>query len=145
MFKHILLPTDGSPVSETAIRRGVEFARSLGARITGFYVVPEFHVFTYRTSTRPDAQEEVARDARAHADRYLGLIEQTARAAGVDCATAYATGDQPYEAIIKAAGTHGCDVIVMASHGRRGVQGLLLGSETHKVLTHSKIPVLVFR
>lgn len=145
MFKHILLPTDGSPVSEVAIGKGVAFARSIGARLTGFYVIPEFHVLSYRTGTISDTEADFARDSRAHAERYLARIREAADAEGVSCETAYANGDQPYEAIIKAAERHGCDLILMASHGRRGVQGFLLGSETQKVLTHTKIPVLVFR
>lgn len=145
MFKNILLPTDGSEVSEVAILKGVEFARSIGARLTGFYVIPEFHVLSYRTGTLADTEAEFERDSRAHAERYLGRIREAAEAAGVACEARYANGDQPYEAIIKAAQDNGCDLILMASHGRRGVKGFLLGSETQKVLTHSKIPVLVFR
>jgi nucleotide-binding universal stress UspA family protein len=145
MFKNILLPTDGSEVSEVAIRKGVEFAASIGARLTGFYVIPEFHVLSYRTGTMADTKSGFARDSKEHAERYLGRIRETAQAAGVACETTYATGDQPYAAIIKAAQDHGCDLILMASHGRRGVQAFLLGSETQKVLTHTKIPVLVLR
>lgn len=145
MFKHLLLPIDGSQLSEAAIQKGVQFAKSLNAKVTGFYVMPEFHVFTYRTEMLEDTKEEFARDCRAHADQFLAVIEKAAKAAGVACDTALATSDYPYEAIIKAAEEKSCDLIMMASHGRRGVQGLLLGSETHKVLTHSKIPVLVYR
>lgn len=145
MFKHLLLPTDGSQLSEAAIQKGVQFARSINAKVTGFYVMPEFHVFTYRTEMLEDTKEEFAKDCRAHADQFLAVIEKAAKAAGVACDTALATSDHTYEAIIKAAEEKSCDLIMMASHGRRGVQGLLLGSETHKVLTHSKIPVLVYR
>ena len=137
MFKNILLPTDGSPVSEAAIANGVVFARSIGAKLTGFYVIPEFHVLSYRSGTLAETEAAFERDSRAHADRYLALIRDSALAAGVACETAYATGDHPYEAIVKAAQDHGCDLILMASHGRRGVKGFLLGSETQKVLTHS--------
>jgi nucleotide-binding universal stress UspA family protein len=107
--------------------------------------MPEFHVFTYRTEMLEDTKVEFARDCKAHADQFLAVIEKAAKAAGVACDTALATSDHTYEAIIKAAEEKSCDLIMMASHGRRGVQGLLLGSETHKVLTHSKIPVLVYR
>jgi nucleotide-binding universal stress UspA family protein len=92
-----------------------------------------------------DTREEFARDSRAHAEKYLAVIQEAAKAAGVQCETASITSDQPYEAIIQAAKKRGCDLIMMASHGRKGVQGMLLGSETHKVLTHSRIPVLVYR
>lgn len=145
MFKHILLPTDGSRGSEKAIRRALALAKSTGAKVTGFHVIPKFHVFTYRTEMLEDTKEEYARDSRAHAEQYLAVIEKAAEQAGVSCETAYATSDHPYDAIIQAAQRRKCDLIAMASHGRRGVEGLLLGSETQKVLTHSKIPVLVYR
>ena len=145
MFKHLLLPIDGSELSEAALQKGVEFAKSINARITGFYVMPQFHIFTYRTEMVDNTKEEFAKDCRAHADRYLAVVKKAAKAAGVACDIAVATSDHPYEAIIKAAEKKGCDLIMMASHGRRGMQGLLLGSETQKVLTHSKIPVLVYR
>lgn len=145
MFKHLLLPIDGSKLSEAAVQKGVAFAKSLNARITGFYVMPEFHIFAYRTEMVEDTKEEFAKDCRVHAEQYLAVVEQAAKAAGVACDTAVATSDHPYEAIIQAAQEKHCDLIMMASHGRRGVQGLLLGSETQKVLTHSKIPVLVYR
>ena len=145
MFKHLLLPIDGSKLSEAALQKGVEFAKSLNARITGFYVMPEFHIFTYRTELVEDTKEEFAKDCRIHADQFLAVVEKAAKAAGVACDTAVATSDHPYEAIIQAAEEKNCDLIMMASHGRRGMQGLLLGSETQKVLTHSKIPVLVYR
>ena len=145
MFKHLLLPTDGSQLSEAAIHKGVQFAKTINAKVTGFYVMPEFHVFTYRTEMLEDTKVEFARDCKAHADQFLAVIEKAAKAAGVACDTALATSDHTYEAIIKAAEEKSCDLIVMASHGRKGVQGILLGSETHKVLTHSTLPVLVYR
>jgi len=145
MFKHILLPTDGSKLSEVTIHKAVEFAKSIGAKVTGFHVMPQFHVFTYRTEMLEDTREEYARDSRAHANSYLGVVQEAAKRAGVACETVSAVSDSPYEAIIQAAQARGCDLIMMASHGRRGVQGVLLGSETHKVLTHSRIPVLVYR
>jgi len=145
MFMHILLPTDGSPLSEAAVRQGIQFAKGINAKVTGFYVVPEFHVFTYRTEMLEGTKGQLAKDGRTHARQYLGVIENAAKEAGVTCDTAFATSDHPYEAIIQAAEKKGCDLIVMASHGKRGVQGILIGSETQKVLTHSKIPVLVYR
>ena len=145
MFKHILLPTDGSKLSDAAVQKAVEFAKSIGAKVTGFHVMPQFHVFTYRTEMLEDTREEFARDSRTHAQKYLAVIQNAANKAGIACETASITSDQPYEAIIQAAERTGCDLIMMASHGRRGVQGMLLGSETHKVLTHSRIPVLVYR
>jgi nucleotide-binding universal stress UspA family protein len=145
MFKHLLLPTDGSQLSEAAIESGVKFAKSINAKVTGFYAMPKYHLLTYRADMMAGSKQEFEKDSKAHADRFLEVIVKAARAAGVPCETALATSDHPYEAIITMAQEKGCDLIMMASHGRRGVQGLLLGSEAHKVLTHSKIPVLVFR
>ena len=145
MFKHLLLPTDGSPSSNDAIEKGIQFARDTQARVTGIYVVPEFHVLTYRTDMLEDTRSQFAADCRAHANQYLDVIQAAAIKAGVTCDAVSVSSDHPFEAIIKTAEEKGCDLIVMASHGRRGVRGLLLGSETHKVLTHSKIPVLVYR
>ena len=145
MFTHILLPTDGSQRSEATILQGIQLAKRINATVTGFYVVPEFHVFTYRTEMLEDTKEQFAKDGRTHARQYLGVIEKAAKEAGVTCDTAFATSDHPYEAIIQAAEKKGCDLIVMASHGRSGAQGILMGSETQKVLTHSKIAVLVYR
>ena len=144
-FKHLLLPTDGSQLSEAAIQAGVQFAKSINAKVTGFYAMPKFHMLTYSTEMLTDTKEEFAKDCEAHADRFLAVIVQAAKAAGVPCETALQTSDHPYEAIIATAKERGCDLIMMASHGRRGVQAFLLGSETQKVLTHSGISVLVFR
>jgi nucleotide-binding universal stress UspA family protein len=145
MFTHILLPTDGSPLSEAAIHQGIQFAKSINAKVTGIHAIQPFHVFTLQTEMLADTQEQFEKDARAHAEHCLAVIRQTAEAAGVLCDTVAVTAEHPYEAIIKAAEEKGCDLIIMASHGRRGVQGLLLGSETQKVLTHTKLPVLVCR
>jgi nucleotide-binding universal stress UspA family protein len=145
MFKHILIPTDGSEPSEAAIQAAVQFAKSIKARVTGFYAMPKFHMLAYGPEMVTDTRQEFAKDCQAHADRFLAVIMRAAKAADVPCETALQTSDQPYEAIIAAAKERDCDLIMMASHGRRGVQAFLLGSETQKVLTHSKIPVLVFR
>ncbi len=145
MFKHLLLPTDGSALSQAAINQGMRLASSLQARVTGIYVMPQFHVLAYQAEMLADTEQEFAVDCKAHAARYLMAIGQAAHEAGVACETIAATSDHPFEVIVQTAEHKGCDLIVMASHGRRGVRGLLLGSETHKVLTHSRIPVLVFR
>lgn len=145
MFKHILLATDGSPASEAAASACIGMARETGARITALHVIPPLHLFTYEPVATEAVHEQYrhARDVRAK--EILGLVEQRAAQAGVPCTTMLATADQPYEAIIDTARTQLCDLVMMASHGRRGVAGLLLGSQTQKVLTHSLIPVLVFR
>lgn len=145
MFKHVLLPTDGSPQSEAAIQQGIELAKETHARVTGIHVVPEFHVFTYRTDMLEDTREQYAKDSQAKAAKILQSIENAARSAGVPCDTVCVTSDEPYEAIIRTAEEKGCDLIAMASHGHKGIKGLLVGSETQKVLTHSHQPVMVLR
>jgi nucleotide-binding universal stress UspA family protein len=145
MFKHLLVPTDGSALSEEAIRMAVGLAREFGAQITGIHVIPEFHLLTYGTEILADTRAEYAQHARHHAERYLAFIERAATDAAVLSDTTWVTSDHPYQAIINTAQERHCDLIVMASHGRRGVEGLLIGSETQKVLIHSRIPVLVYR
>jgi len=147
MFKHILVPTDGSQLSQETVKRAVSFASEAGARITFFYSKPEYPVAFYGEGALidPTTPEKFAEMAESQAVVILDQCKQLARDGGVDCATLTDTSDVPYEAIIQAANTSGADLIFMASHGRRGFSGLLLGSETQKVLTHSKIPVLIYR
>lgn len=145
MFKHLLLPTDGSAASEEAIRKCMQFASESGATVTGLHVTPEFHVVTYQTEMLEDTEEQYRKDSEQHAMKYLAMIESAARELRVPCNATWSVNDHPYEAIIQAAADNDCDLIVMASHGRKGVKGFLMGSETQKVLTHSKIPVLVYR
>ncbi|MBS3934779.1 MAG: universal stress protein [Sulfuritalea sp.] len=147
MFKHIFVPTDGSELSQEAVRSAVDLAREAGARLTFFYAKPEYPVAFYGEGALidPTTPEKFAQMAQQQADELFGECERLAAAAGVPCSRANATSDVPYEAIIAAATAAGCDLIFMASHGRRGLGGLLLGSETQKVLTHSRIPVLVYR
>jgi nucleotide-binding universal stress UspA family protein len=145
MFKHILLPTDGSELSEMTIRRGLQFAKESNAKVTGISVTPEFHGLTFEAGLREDAREQFLAESRSLAKKHLAIVQAAAAEQGVTCDTEIEISDYPYEAIINAAERKGCDLILMASHGRRGVRGLLLGSETHKVLTHTRIPVLVYR
>lgn len=145
MFAHILLPTDGSLSTEPMIRKCVTFAKEIGARITGLYVVPEFHVLAYSPGIVNETPERYQQDSEARARQILAQIELHANEQGVRCDTAFVYGDDAYDTIIKVAGERGADLICMASHGRKGLKGLLLGSVTQKVLTHSQIPVLVFR
>ena len=147
MFKHLLVPTDGSDLSQDTVRRAVSFAREAGAQITAFYAKPEYPVTYYGEGALIDSTtpEQFAELAEQQAQENLGFVENLCREAGVQCSKLSLTNDIPYEAIIDAATQSGCDLIFMASHGRRGISALLLGSETSKVLTHSKIPVLVYR
>ena len=147
MFKHILVPTDGSQLSTETVERAVSFAAEAGAQITFFYAKPEYPVAFYGEGALidPTTPEKFAKMAEQQAKKVLGACEKLAEKSKVACASIAVTSDIPYEAIIAAANTSGCDLIFMASHGRRGFSGLLLGSETQKVLTHSKVPVLVYR
>ncbi|NRR31654.1 universal stress protein [Oxalobacteraceae bacterium] len=145
MFKHILLPTDGSATSNAAIRKCLSLAKESGAMITGVHVMAPFHVLSRHTEMIESTRAEYLEESMAQARGYLAEIEQAAREIGVPCKTVVHTSDEPYEVIIQSARELGCDLICMASHGRRGIKALLLGSETQKVLTHSQIPVLVLR
>jgi len=145
MFKNILVPTDGSKLSEKAVRRAVRLAQQTSARINALHVIPRFHTFTYQSEMLELTAKEYEATASANAKDYLGFVERLAKTANIRCHSEFVFSDQPYQEIIKAAQRKKCDLIVMASHGRRGIEGLLLGSETQKVLTHSRIPVLVLR
>lgn len=147
MFKHILVPTDGSALSTDTARRAVTFAKETGARITFFFAKPEYPVAFYGEGALidPTTPEKFAEMADRQAKDILAHCETMAGEAGVMCSSVADVSDVPYQAIIDAASAAGCDMIFMASHGRRGISGLLLGSETQKVLTHSTIPILVYR
>lgn len=145
MYQHILLPTDGSELSTRAIRAGIRLAKSLGARVTALHTTPQFYPSQMLSSEIIERAREYEEHEKEEAARVLGAAEEAAREAGVACSALHRASDSPWEEIIKVAAEQGCDLIVMASHGRHGVSALLLGSETTKVLTHSKIPVLVYR
>ena len=147
MFKHILVPTDGSSLSLDTVKRAVAFAKEIGAKITFYYAKPDYPVAYYGEGALidPTTPEKFAEMADKQAKEILGAAAAAAAEAGVSCASVSTVSDIPYEAIIEAATSANCDLIFMASHGRRGISGLLLGSETQKVLTHSKTPVLVYR
>jgi nucleotide-binding universal stress UspA family protein len=148
MYKHILVPTDGSKLSRKAIVTAVRMASLLGARVTGVFAIPPYSPVAYGEGVvyaPPASRDAYLRSARKEARKALAVLEIEARIAGVGCAVAIVSGAMPWEGILRAARARKCDLIVMASHGRRGLAGLLLGSETTKVLTHSKTPVLVCR
>ena len=145
MFKHILLPTDGSKLSEAAVEKGMHFAKGIQAKITGLFVVPKEYPSYYEAEIPGSFKDQAEAECKAMAKRHLSSLNKAAQEAGVACEVVMEASDQPYEAIVSMAEQKGCDLIMMASHGRRGVGALLLGSETQKVLTHSKIPVLVYR
>jgi nucleotide-binding universal stress UspA family protein len=149
MYKHILVPTDGSALSDKAVEAAIELASLLGARITAFHAMEPYPLqgaYAAEASGVAELQPEVfAERSEEYAKRVLEKFKQLATAAKVECSTEYATGRSPSQAIVEKARAAKCDLIVMASHGRRGLEGFLLGSETQKVLTHSSIPVLVYR
>lgn len=145
MYKHILLPTDGSELATKAVDHGLAFAKSIGAKITVLTTTEPFHVFSTDPKMLADTAPVYKRHAAEFAAKTLDAVAKSASAAGVPCETIHLEEGFPYEGIIKTADKKGCDLIVMASHGRRGVSAIVLGSETLKVLTHSKTPVLVYR
>ncbi len=147
MFKHILVPTDGSQLCQQSAHSAIAFAKEAGARVCAFYAKPEYPVTYYGEGALidPTTPEQFAELADAQARENLSFIERLCADAGVPCSTVTVTSDVPYEAIVDTATERGCDLIFMASHARRGLASLLLGSETDKVLTHTKIPVLVYR
>ena len=145
MFKHILIPTDGSDLSNIAIANGVKFAKEINAKITGLTVTAPYNYYAVETVQVTDTPDQYAADMKTLAERNLKVLQEAAAQAGVACELVHRISDHPYEEIVNTAQDRGCDVIFQASHGRRGVRALLMGSETNKVLTHTKIPVLVFR
>jgi nucleotide-binding universal stress UspA family protein len=148
MFKNILVPTDGSALSNKAITVATALAKIHKAKLTAIHVSAPYSppsgdgIIYYPESFSP---QEYRKAMEAKAQKALGKVVAAAAAAKVPCATISTFDDQPWAAIIAAAKKKRCDLIVMASHGRRGLTGLLLGSETNKVLTHSRTPVLVCR
>ncbi|MBK9115533.1 MAG: universal stress protein [Betaproteobacteria bacterium] len=147
MYKHILIPTDGSRASARAAAAGVELAKSVGAKITGFFAAPPatpvvFKQFLPVGYMSPDEHKKAIERAAA---AYLGAIERAAKRAGVPYQGVQVVSDFPAEAILRAAAKGGCDLVFMAPHSRRGLAELFVGSQTQKVLTHAKIPVLVYR
>jgi nucleotide-binding universal stress UspA family protein len=145
MFKHILIPTDGSDLSRKAVLYGVRLAKESGAKVTGLTVAEPYRVATMDTILISVDEGDYEEQSRVLSEKAMEQVKMAAQAAGVPCETVREVNDQPYRAIIDAAQALQCDLIVMASHGRRGISALLLGSETAKVLTHSSIPVLVYR
>ncbi len=145
MFKHILIPTDGSDLARKALLYGVQLAKESHAKVTALTVRPPYVVGSMDMIGVIGSQDVFEAETKNYADYALTQAKMAADAAGVAIDTVQQVGDQPYRAIIDCATANQCDLIVMASHGRRGVAAMLLGSETTKVLTHSAIPVLVYR
>jgi nucleotide-binding universal stress UspA family protein len=145
MYTNILIPTDGSELAGKAVQHGLALAKQIGANATVLTVLPPFHAFTTDTRMIEDTPDSYRARMQVHAETTLGAVAKTAKTAGVKCETVQVEYEHPHKAIIDTAESKGCDLIVMASHGRHGISALVLGSETVKVLTHCKIPVLVHR
>lgn len=145
MHKHILIPTDGSELSQKAIEYGLALAKSVGAKVTVVTVSAPLHMIAIEPPLSVDIVEEYQEQMRQMHAKYLESAKASAAAAGVACDVLQVEHEHTYLAIIDTAAREACDLIVMASHGRRGISAVVLGSETVKVLTHSTIPVLVFR
>ncbi len=145
MPTHILIAVDGSDFSLAAARYGLDLAKSLGAKVTAVTVVPTWEAIGLSEIARGHFADEYARRAKAYGDECLARVSDLARAADVACAAEQATSDHPDRALLATAAVSGCDLIVMGSHGRRGVESIVLGSVAQKVLAQSKVPVLVYR
>jgi nucleotide-binding universal stress UspA family protein len=144
MFKHILIPTDGSEITGKAVEKAIALARAVGARLSTVSVKEPFPYSAISEMQPVPPQEFFDAQERIAAGRVKTVVD-LARAAGLDCAASTVEALHPWEALLEYATNEGVDLIVMASHGRRGVAALLLGSETQRVLIHSKIPVLVVK
>src|SRR6185436_12403013 len=145
MYKHILVPTDGSDLAGKAIESAIAFAAETGAKITGYYAIEDMNMHHVGAHLTKELKDEFERRSRSAAEEHVSKPAQAAKAAGVDYDWRVSKVVQPHEGITEAARDSGCDIIFMASHGYRGITGFIVGSVTQKVLTHSKIPVLVFR
>ena len=145
MYTNILIATDGSELAGKAVQHGIALAKRIGAKTTALTVLPFFHILTTDTQMIEDTPAQYQTRMQKHAEKILGAVSHAAQAAGVACEMVQVEHEHPYQAIIDIAGSKGCDLIFMASHGRHGISAIVLGSETVKVLTHSKIPVLVHR
>lgn len=145
MFKHILIPTDGSDLARKAVLYGIQLAKGCGAKVTALTISEPRHIEAMEAVIVQPEASPFAEKARQNVENILARVTTAAEAAGVECDAIHEIHDQPYRAIIDTAHAKGCDLIIMASHGRRGLSALLLGSGTSKVLTHSTIPVLVYR
>ena len=145
MYQHLLIPTDGSELSQKAVDHGIAMAQAINAKVTALTVTAPFHTLAVEPVMVTDTRDQYDQHVAACAAKYLQAAKQSASGAAVSCDTVHIESEHPYQAIIDTAAQRGCDLIVMASHGRRGISAVVLGSETVKVLTHSAIPVLVVR
>jgi nucleotide-binding universal stress UspA family protein len=145
MYQHILVPTDGSSLANSAVRQAAGLAKALGARVTLVTVTAQYMPATAEPVYVQETAAEHEKDMNHLSRRVLAEARATLHDAGVACDARHVESDQPWKAIIETAQSAGCDLIAMASHGRSGLAAVVLGSETTRVLTHSRIPVIVYR
>ena len=147
VYKKILVATDGSRLSGKAVTHAIDLARAVGAELVAFHASPDYRFSSFAEGTVREmvSREDYEAAAAKEAQKLLEAVRRKAEAAGVECTTAHGLAISPAEGILKAAGKARAEAIVMASHGRGGIASLLLGSETQKVLAHSKLPVTVVR
>ncbi|MCW0209230.1 universal stress protein [Achromobacter veterisilvae] len=145
MYKHILIPIDGSALAAAGLEQGLGLARALGASVTVLTVYSPFQTISMESVQLEGVRSEYERHARDLAQSYLSEAAARAKAAGVECTTEMRESSNPYQAIIDLAMTQGCDMIAMSSRGHGAMAAMLLGSQTQKVLAHSTLPVLVYR
>jgi nucleotide-binding universal stress UspA family protein len=149
MYKNILLPVDGSERSERAAKECIALVKSTGAKVALIHVIPHFHLHYQPWATPKSVHNKIEKeheeDAKQFAQEMVAKMTKRVKSEGIDCEGLVVVGDHPYEEIIRNAEKRKCDLIIMASHGHKGLNAVLLGSETVKVLTHSKLPVLVVR
>lgn len=145
MYKHILIAFDGSELSDKALHQGVQLAKAVGAKVTALYATMPWSAIAIGEVAVMFPPDEYDINAAAAAKKQLERATEAARAQGVACEILHKVEAHPYKAIVDTAAEKGCDLIVMGSHGRRGITGLLLGSVAMKTLTHAHVPVLVYR
>lgn len=143
MYRHILIAADGSEIATNAARHGIALAKSLGSKVTVLKVAEPF--YWYDAGISADTQPAYVQETRQEANSLLTKLLDAAKAGGIPCETVQSEQGPPYRTIIETAQTRNCDLIIMGSHGRSGLAAIVLGSQTVKVLTHSKIPVLIYR
>jgi nucleotide-binding universal stress UspA family protein len=145
MFKKILVPTDGSDLSNRAVRAAIEFAKDHGSAVVGLSVAQTLPYESFTLISRREDFSLLSESLRQRAREYVHIIEDLAEKACVPCQVHTIENTQPWKAITEAASEHACDCIFMASHGRSGLNSILLGNQTHKVLVHSNVPVIIFK
>lgn len=145
IYRHILLPTDGSSLSEAAVVKGVAFAKGLKTEVTGLFVIPKDYPTYYDAGLPAGTRQQAEAERRAYAEHHLATVSRAARKEDVACEVIMEMADHPHEAIVGVAEQKNCDLILMSSHGRKGIGAVLLGSVTQKVLVHSNMSVLVYR